>query len=113
MKPSLVALKEQLLRVSRAENGVDIDILGEALTALDVSSAEIEIFMAEFEDAGGRVLAPEGGGNAERLKKVLASVRALTSVLGRRPSVAEIAEHAGLSVVHVRHALAVGSVMGR
>lgn len=113
MKPSLVALCEQLLRESAEAGGVDIDVLGEAITALDVSAAEIETFMNAFEDAGGVVLAPEGGGNAQRLKKVLASARALTSVLGRRPSVAEIASHSGLSVVHVRHALAVGQVMGR
>ena len=42
MKPSLVALCEQLLRESAEAGGVDIDVLGEAITALDVSAAEIE-----------------------------------------------------------------------
>lgn len=113
MRKDLERLLTELLAQSARDGGVDIDAIGDAVTPLGVGPAEIEALMNAFEDRGGVVLSPEGGGNAERLKLVLQSARALTQSLGRKPSVAEIAAHSGLSVVHVRHALAVGSVMGR
>lgn len=113
MRADLSRLLDVLLEQSRRDGGVDIDAIGDAITPLGVGPAEIEAWMDAFHERGGVVLSPEGGGNAERLKIVLQSARALAQSLGRRPSVAEIAEHSGLSVVHVRHALAVGSVMGR
>jgi hypothetical protein len=115
MRPSVLELLERLVERSRREGGVDIDAIGDAVTPLGMSPAEIEELMNAFDARGGVVHAPSAspGENAQRLKIVLTSARALTSVLGRRPTVLEIAEHSGLEVLHVRHALAVGRVMGR
>lgn len=113
MRADVILLIETLLERSLREGGVDIDDLGDAVTPLGLGPFEIEALMDAFEARGGVVHAPAGGGNTERLKTVLASARTLTSVLGRRPSVTEIAAHAKMDVIHVRHALAVGRVMGR
>jgi transposase len=113
MREDLRALLEAMLHRSSAEAGVSIDEVGDALTRCGVSAAEVEDWMTRFEDAGGLIRAPSGGGGAERLKRVLASARALARSLGRTPTVAEIAKDTTLDVVHVRWALALGRTMGR
>jgi DNA-directed RNA polymerase sigma subunit (sigma70/sigma32) len=47
------------------------------------------------------------------LKTVVATARALSVELGRRPSVAEIAARSGLTEDDVRHALSLARVMQR
>ena len=115
MRADVQVLMAGLLERSRRHGEIDIDDLGEAVTPLNMSPAEIDELMDEFERRGGVVRAPtvEPGENTERLKGVLAGARALTSVLGRRPNVIEIARHVGMSVRQVRDALAIGRIMGR
>lgn len=113
MRPEVEALVAELVARSRSEQGLDIDQFSDQVAALSVITFEIEELMNAYEAGGGILHAPSGGGNMKRLMTVLASARSLTSVLGRRPTVIEIAEHAKLDVIQVRHALAVGRVMGR
>lgn len=115
MRPAVQELMTTLLERSRLHGAIDIDDLGDAVTPLGMSPAEIEELMDELERRGVIVRAPtdEPGENTKRLQVVLASARTLTSVLGRRPTIVEIAEHSKLDVIRVRHALAVGRIMGR
>jgi hypothetical protein len=113
MRDELRALLDAMLVRSGAEQGISIDELGDALVRANVTAAEVEDWMVRYEDSGGVILAPSGGGGAARLKTVLASARALGAELGRTPTVAEIAAHSKLDVVRVRWALALGRTMGR
>ena len=98
---------------SRAEGGIDIDEFGAEVTKVAIQNDEIEALIAAFEDRGGVIHAPSGGGHAERLKLVLAAARELAPNLGRPARPQEIADHLGIDVGLVRASLAVGRVMGR
>lgn len=113
MRPDLRALLDAMLARGRVEGPLAIDELADAIVALGVDAAEVEEWMTRFEDAGGAIAAPTGGGNAERLKVVLAVARDLARSLGRTPTPAEISARAGMDLVHVRWALALGRTMGR
>jgi hypothetical protein len=113
MRPALTTLLESLLERSRREGGIHIDDFGDAVTPHGVSPAEIEELIGAFEDRGGVLHAPSGGGHAERLKVVLAAARELAPLLGRPATPQEIATHAKMDLALVRAALAVGRVMGR
>ena len=113
MRPTIASLLETLLARSRAEGGIDIDEFGAQVTHVDIQNAEIESLIAAFEDSGGIIHAPSGGGHADRLKHVLLAARELAPKLGRAARPQEIADHLGIEVALVRAALAVGRVMGR
>jgi hypothetical protein len=90
-----------------------LDALGDAIGSLAITPDEIDALMAALEAQGRRLLGPEGGGGEQRLGRVIAAARALTSETGRRPGVAEVAERSGLTPEQVRHALALLRVMQR
>jgi len=113
VRQPLISLLESLLDRSRRDGGIHIDDFGTEITNIDVQNAEIEAFVTAFEERGGIIHAPSGGGHAERLKLVLAGARELASKLGRAARPQEIAAHIGMDVALVRAALAVGRVMGR
>lgn len=112
MRADLQALLETMLDRSAKEAGVSIDAVGEALSACGVAATEVEDWMTRYEDAGGVLRSPSGGGGTERLKLVLASARALAGTLGRKPTMSEIAADTRLDVAHVRWALALGRTLG-
>lgn len=116
MRPELVAIVDALLASSAASGKVSLDALGAAIGARAITSPEIDAMMTALERAGREVVGREdveGGAGEERLKRVVAAARALRPVLGRKPTVAEIAARSGLDEEHVRHALTLLAVMQR
>lgn len=113
LRPALQTLLRKLLADSREHKRVTLDSLGEAVGALQISHDEIDALMHALEAQGRSIVGPEGGGVQEHLKHVIASARALSQELARKPSVAEIAARAKLSPEQVRHALALVQVMQR
>lgn len=113
LRPELEAVVRALLAATPAGGHLTLDQLGEAIGTRAVSPPEIDAMLARLE-AAGRVVeerTPERGEDA--LGSVLASARALVAELGRKPTPAEIAAHAGLTEDSVRHALALVKVMQR
>ena len=96
-----------------ARGEISLDDLGDAIGARAVTPEEIDAMMQLIESRGTRILAPEGGGGEQRLGAVLAAARALAAELGRKPTVAEIAERSGLSESAVRVALRLAQVIAR
>lgn len=113
MTTRLDAILAGLVQRSRVDGFVHIDDFAEALGELALTTDEIDSALQRFEDGGGVLRAPEGGGGQGRLKIVLDAARTLATTLGRVPSSTEIAEHTGMPVEQVRNALALGRVMGR
>jgi hypothetical protein len=113
MKPELQAVLDALLAESKDSAEVSLDALGEALGTHAISTDDVDEIMHALEDAGRKVIGPEGGGGEDRLKIVVTTARALVGELGRKPSVAEIAKRSGLGEDDVRHALALAKVMQR
>jgi hypothetical protein len=113
LREALRTLLGAMLDRSRAEGSVTLDALGDALFEVSASVEEIDDFLGRFEGSGGVIDAPSGGGTSERLRVVLVEVRAFYTKEGRRPTLAELAERTGLPEEQIRHALALGRVMGR
>lgn len=113
MKPELQAVLESLLAESKESSEVSLDALGEALGTHAISTDDVDEIMRALENAGRKVIGPEGGGGEDRLKIVVATARTLLAELERKPSVKEIAARSGLSEEDVRHALALAKVMQR
>ena len=113
MQPELKAVLDALLAESKDSSEVSLDALGEALGTHAISTDDVDEIMHALEDAGRKVIGPEGGGGEDDLKIVVATARALVGELGRKPSVAEIAKRSGLTEEDVRHALALAKVMQR
>jgi hypothetical protein len=112
MRSDLEAVLAKLLAESEAKGSVDLDGFAESLGALAVTTDEIDMLMTRFEEQGGVLTAPEGGGGQGRLKTVLEAARAMRIELGRVPTPTEISARTGLDVASVRHALALGRTMG-
>ena len=81
--------------------------------ALSVSTDEVDAILTALEAAGRRIVGPEGARGADTLRAVLPAARALAASLGRTPTIDEIATQLGVPADRVRHALALGRVMGR
>ncbi|MBK6692923.1 MAG: hypothetical protein IPG50_12095 [Myxococcales bacterium] len=113
MRDELAQLRDALVARSAAENGIDFDAFGDAVTAVFVTAAEIEELIVSFEERGGALRMPPVGGGMDRLRQVLVAARGLRQSLGRRPSIEELAKETGLAFGVVRAALSLGSVMGR
>jgi hypothetical protein len=111
LRPALADVVTKLL--AREPREVTLDAIGEALGTLAVSTEEIDAILTEIEAAGRTIAGPEGGRGAETLRAVLPAARALAASLGRKPSIDEIAARVGLPAERVRHAIALGRVMGR
>ena len=111
LRPALQEVVDGLL-VHHAQE-VTLDEIGEALGTLAVTTDEVDAVLSALENAGRAIVGPEGARGAETLRAVLPAVRALAVSLGRKPTLDEIAARVGLPVERVRHALALGRVMGR
>jgi hypothetical protein len=85
--------------------GLTLDELGEELIRKPVTFADIEELIGALEGAGISLDGPGPPARPEDLVTVLNAVRAFTTETGRRPTVVEIAERAGLSPIVVRRAL--------
>jgi hypothetical protein len=114
LRPELQTILESLLSASVAGGEVSLDTLGDAIGAKAVSFPEVEALIAQLEAAGRKVIGSlEDLRGEEHLKAVITSVRSLRASLGRKPSMREIALHAGLSLEQVRHALSLAKIMQR
>ncbi len=88
--------------------GLTLDELAEELVRKPVSFADVEELVGALETAGIDLEGPGTPATPEELVRVLAAARAFTAQNGRRPTIAEIAEHAGISPIVVRRALHFG-----
>lgn len=113
LRAELEGVAERLLAASEDARVVSLDAIGEAIGVLAVSTDEVDRLISVLEERGRSVVGPEGGGGEGRLREVVLAARAMTSELGRRPSVAELAARTRLSEEQVRHALALAQVMQR
>jgi hypothetical protein len=102
-----------LLLGSERSREVTLDAIGEAIGLRAVSHEDVDGILHALEARGRRILAPEGGGGEERLRTVVVTARALSSELGRRPAIAEIAARSGLAEGEVRQALFLARVIQR
>jgi hypothetical protein len=91
---------------------VSLDEVAEAIGAATVTMPEIEAIFDALEAAGHAVEA-EPKNPPAALAQVLSTVRSFSAISGRRPSVAEIAQHSGLSQGEVRFALLYARVLAR
>jgi len=103
----------RLLADSDASRSVTLDEVGEAVGLVAVSTDDVDALLAALEKAGREIVGPEGARGVGNLRRVLPAARALTASLGRPPTLTELARETELSEDDVRHALALGRVMGR
>lgn len=113
LRPELEGVVRALLGATEAGGTLTLDELGEAIGERAVSPPEIDVMIARIEAAGRTVEERTAERGEDALKSVLTSARALLLELGRRPTPAEIAAHAGLSEASVRRALTLTKVMQR
>ncbi len=108
----LVPVFERLLAQSTDTRRVTLDEIGDALGVISVSTSDVDLLLWALEEEGRAVVGPEGQRGVKNLQKVLPAARALARS-GRPPTPQEIARETGLTEEEVRHALALGRVMGR
>jgi hypothetical protein len=113
LPPALAPVLARLLADSEGTRKVTLDDVGEAIGIIAVSTDDVDALLTALEKAGRTVVGPVGARGVQNLRRVLPAARALAASLGRPPSLAELAEKTGLSEDDVRHALALGRVMGR
>lgn len=113
LRKELVDIVDLLLEESRGSGEISLDAIGEAIGARAVSQEDIDVMLEIFEESGRRVITPRGGMGEQHLHRVLTTARALLEKLGRRPTMAEIAETSGLEIEEVRHALTLARIMQR
>lgn len=88
--------------------GLTLDEFAEELIRKPVSYPDIEELIGALEAAGIDLGGPSTPAHPEELARVLDSARAFAAEHRRRPTVAELAERAGLSPIVVRRALHLG-----
>jgi Sigma-70 region 3 len=88
--------------------GLGLDELAEELIRKPLTYPEIEELIVALEAAGVDLEGPGTPARPEELARVLDSARAFAAEHGRRPTVAELADRAGLSPIVVRRALHLG-----
>jgi hypothetical protein len=113
LPPRLETVAQGLLAASSASGEVTLDEIGEAIGTMAVSIDEVDALLTALERHGRRVVGPHGQRGERNLRVVLSAARDLAKALGRRPTIAELATRTRLSESDVRHALALGSVIGR
>ena len=113
LRPALQSIVDELLGRVPAGGDVSLDDIGDALGTTAASHDEIDELVTALETAGRRVTGPEGGGGEDVLRRVLDAARAFRVANGRAPTAPEIAERTGIPLERVRHALALGRVIGR
>jgi hypothetical protein len=113
VRAEVQALVDALLEASDPTMEITLDAIGDAIGTKAITPPEIDELMTALESAGRVIVGPKGGEGEEHLRKVIATIRAMTPELGRKPTASEIAEKSGLSILEVRHALALVRVMQR
>ncbi|MGO9712836.1 MAG: sigma-70 domain-containing protein [Polyangiaceae bacterium] len=113
LPPKLEPVLARLLAQSDRVRRVTLDAVGEAIGVVAVSTDDVDVLLGALEAAGCEVVGPEGARGVANLRRVLPAARALAATLGRPPTLAELSKQTGLSEEDVRHALALGRVMGR
>ncbi len=113
LRRELQPIVDALLAGSEGSGEISLDAIGDAIGAKPVSAEDVDAIMTELESSGRHVVGPSKGNGEERLAKVIDAARRLTTELGRRPNVIEIAARSGLTVEEVRHALGLARVMQR
>jgi hypothetical protein len=113
LPPKLAEVASRLLADSEASRTVSLDEMGDAIGVLPVSTEDVDALMTVLERAGRRIVGPEGARGVGNLRRVMPAARALRAKLGRAPTIAELAAETGIGTDDVRHALALGRVMGR
>jgi hypothetical protein len=108
--PIAAAIVEQLL--AHHSGLVSLDAVADAIGAAAVTFEDIEAIFVGLE-ASGRQIESEPKNPPAALAQVLSTVRSFSAVTGRRPTLPEIAEHAGLSLGEVRFALLYARVLVR
>jgi len=108
----VTGITQVILEATSGVEVVSLDQVAEAIGAAPVTMSDIEAIFDALEAAGRRVEA-EMKDPPAALAQVLKTVRSFSAVSGRRPTVPEIAEHAGLSVGEVRFALLYARVLVR
>ena len=113
LRRELRVIVDKLVASSASSRQISLDALGQALGVQAVSYAEIDAMISAIEARDRRVEATTEGRGEEYLKLVVGAVRTLSTELGRRPSLAEIALRTALSLDQVRHALLLARIMQR
>lgn len=115
MKLDLRRIVDDLTSRTNEGDEIDLDAIGEAIGDRLVTQDDIASILDAIEERGRRVRAPseERGDGEATLQRVLRSARVLRDVLGRAPRPVEIAEHAGLALEKVRHALELAKIIQR
>jgi len=102
----------RLLTDKSTQEPVSLDEVAEAIGAAAITMPEIEGIFDALETAGHPVTAPPRNPPAA-LAKVLSTVRSFSAISGRKPNLAEIVQHSGLSHGEVRFALLYARVLVR
>jgi len=113
LRSELMAVLAALLDLSETSRMVALDAVGRALGALSVSTDEIDALLSALEAHGRTVESPAGGASEQHLRRVVIAARELKQKSARRPTVAEVGAHAGLSRDQVLLALALLRIMQR
>jgi hypothetical protein len=113
LRRDLEGVVAALLAASERSREVTLDVIGDAVGLRPVSHEDVDGILRALEARGRRVIAPEGGGGEERLRRVVVTARQLSTELGRRPAIAEIAARSGLAEGEVRQALFLARVIQR
>jgi hypothetical protein len=111
LRPELRTIVDALL--ARNERLLALDTIAEQIGAAAVSSDDIDAIFTELEAAGCTIGDPKAGRASAHLGTVLKSARALKRELGRTPTTAQIAAHAGITPEDVRLALLFAQVAQR
>lgn len=113
MRSDLASVVATLLAESERTREVTLDAIGDAIGTRAASAEDVDAILRELESRGRRIVGPEGGTGEAHLKTVLTTARALLAELGRKPTIAEIAQRAAMSEPDVRHALFLSRIMQR
>ena len=110
LRPKLQAIFDALMAAH--PGGLSLNTLSEELVDKPVDYADIEELIGALEDAGVDLDATEAPPPPAQLIQVLGAARALAAETGKRPTIAEIAAHTGLTLTVVRQALRLGRSAG-
>jgi hypothetical protein len=111
--PDIAGVLASLLGQSAATSTLSLDAIGEALGDRPVSSTEIDWLIGALEEAGRRILGPEGRGGLEALRIVLPAARRLSNEHGKAPTVELLARATELPEREIRRALLLARTLGR
>lgn len=102
----------RLVTGKAAQAPISLDEIAEGIGAAAVTMPEIEAIFDALESAGHPV-SIEARSPPAALAQVLSTVRSFSAITGRKPNLAEIAQHSGLGLGQVRFALLYARVLVR